>query len=198
MMQRTPEERLLDLIDNPALRRRVRQGEGRPLFDIKALFVWFSAVRAKIVSLWGLRTLNKAVFALGAVSTALLVAYAAMTASLQTRRFESLTAISAAKIPDADIPAMSDAAVRDAFSGRLSSGGSFVREDADTVPARLKQLRLVGVVETAQGRQAVVEDAQQGRSVMLSSGDEYASFTVASVFADAVVMTDGSSSWRIE
>jgi hypothetical protein len=198
MQTKTPEDRLLELIDNPAMKKRARREAVSNLFDFKAFFSAIASLKASVFSLWSLRLMNRVVAAAILFAAAIVCAGGQSTARSFTQRFDKAF----------DLTRKADDAAADRFEAfapsaerehlRSFSAGTTVTAERTPQQERLMRILLVGVISGDEGRQAVLEDTQAGTTVTVRPGDRYGEYTVAAVGDAYVTVNDGAKTWEIK
>ena len=198
MQPKTPEDRLLELIDNPSMKKRARREAVSIAFDMRAFIARIAAFKASVFSLWSLRWANKIIAAFCAGLVVLLMTMGQFSAKQFARRFYrafdlrgAVSDISVDRYAAFSIP--SDARGLRSFS----TEGSVAAKETGPQQERLSRIVLVGIIEDRGTRQAVLEDSATAQTVLVKPGDTHEGFTVTSVGSDAVTVTDGARTWEI-
>ena len=198
MQLKTPEERIMDLIDNPSMKKRARKEAVSTMFGLGDVLSLLRAQWSRLSSLWALRHINRALAAVCALATVLFAFQLRASDISYDRRIKELLRSgddirsSLAAMPSMDVTRAELLSSRAVFGG--GSGAAAEQPQAE----RLKKILLVGVLTENGTRCAVLEDGETKTTAIVAPGDRYGEYRVDAVADDAVTFSGSQGTWVLK
>ena len=194
----TPEERLLKIIETPGIQKaKVYFSAKAKAINLKTLTAWIKSLRLdkNIIKKINLRLANKIVASLcGLITLFLLLDFFRVGVNLGSRFEKTLQASKSAiteerrvAIPNVDIEeVLAQAKRRNVFTFLPAP----IKAEASLSPditEIIANLRLVGII-WSNSPQAMIENAKEQRTFLLSQGEQIGQVTIKNIFKDKVVI----------
>jgi len=198
MQLKTPEERIMELIDNPSMKKRARKEAASTMFGLTAVFASLKFKWNRLLSLWALRNINKALVVVCFGATVFFFGSLRQADHSYDRRLSTLlTAGEDIRSAMVGLPARSVVKSDLIAAGKVLGGGAGTSSESSDV-GRLKKIILVGVLTERGTRRAVLEDQEEKTTVIVSAGDRYGEYRVEAVSDDAVTFSGASGTWILK
>jgi hypothetical protein len=206
----TPEEKLLKIIENPAVEKiKLKPADSKSAAASAPPFATFlrgiiDASSKEMLKHASLQTANKALAVICACLTiSAFYNYLAFNKQLK-RKYEKITSDVSVYKPAGQKNTMSEANLEDLIAGyRLRNIFSFIIPGYISSPAAQKNvshlasnLKLVGVI-WSDNPQAMVEDTQGGKTYLVSPGDYIGQMKVNKITRNSVIVGKDKEEWEL-
>jgi len=194
----TPEERLLKIIESPGIQKaKVYFSAKAKAINLKTLTVWFKSLRfdKNIIKKIDLRLANKIVaFFCGFITLFLLFDFFRVGSNLRSRFEKTLQASQSAiteekkvAFPNVNIEEVLAQAKRRNVFTFLPAPAKAEASLSPDITEIISNFKLVGII-WSNSPQAMIENAKEQRTFLLSQGEQIGQVTIKKIFQDKVII----------
>lgn len=202
--QKTSEERLMELIDNPAMIQRAGKKK-KQKSKLKLLFSSKFFTKENILKRLTLRNLNKTFFCFSVLVSVAFIVSLNSNRQFYDKKFHSISVVNPLLSPSSirvkrlavDFNESKQlSAERSIFSSAEKGFKSDqVTNDFANAAADITDISLVGVVWAGDQSQVLIEDNDLKTTFILSVGDKIKKFIVKEIMQDRAILFDGKSEY---
>jgi type II secretory pathway component PulC len=205
----TPEEKLLKIIENPAIEKSRGKVAGAksaevPLPPVAAFLRSALASRKELLKYVSLPTINKTLAVVCACLTIYgLYNYLAFNTRLKEKYEKITTDVPAYKnaapktaIPETNIAELTDGYQRRNIFSFLPAGSAEKAVQQEGISQLASGLKLVGVI-WSDNPQAMIEDSQGNKTYLVGKGDNVGQLKVNNINRNSVVLSKDGETWEL-
>lgn len=205
MAQKTTDERLMELIDNPSMLKRVNKESAKTSLADMFSFARLQNLIKKYIADFDVISANRAAFAVACFITVIFILFWHYTGISYARRLAGLESSGASHYSSLEgrqklhIINSQDAQMRDIFAvGQSGPADGIKSAPSGGAMEESFGFKLVGIVWTTRAYEAILEDKTTGETIVLGAGDKYKDIKMESVSEDRAVIFYKGGLWELK